>query len=229
MRENTNILLSIIVPVYNVEPYIQACIESIFQQGLDEKDFEVIIVNDGTQDNSMKVIEGFICQHNNIIVINQENQGLSMARNNGMKQARGEYILMPDSDDLLIENTLLPLLEKAIETKADLVVADFIRLNNEEINSIPSIRQNDLNFQEKNGEQLFLEDLNPHECFVWRTFYKRSFLLLNNLHFCPGIKYEDIPFIHECYLKAKKMPTNITEILYLQKKTWSDNLLFYRR
>jgi len=72
--------LSIIVPVYNVEPYIRNCVESIFNQGLDENDYEVIIVNDGSTDKSMEMITDIISQHNNVTVINQENQGLSIAR-----------------------------------------------------------------------------------------------------------------------------------------------------
>ena len=123
--------LSIIVPVYNVEKYIRPCIESIFRQGLDDADYEVIIVNDGTKDRSMEMIADIIAAHQNIAVINQENQGLSVARNNGIKVAKGEYILMPDPDDLLIENSLKPLLEKALETKVDLVVADFLTMTDE--------------------------------------------------------------------------------------------------
>ena len=113
------IKLSIIVPVYNVEKYIRPCIESIFKQGLDDRDFEVIIVNDGSTDRSMEMIKDIITQHNNITIINQENLSLSVARNNGIAVAKGEYLLMPDSDDLLIENSLKPLLEKALETKVD--------------------------------------------------------------------------------------------------------------
>lgn len=124
--------LSIIVPIYNVEQYVRACIESIYRQGLDEDRFEVVLVNDGTKDKSMEVIADIIQQHKNITVINQENQGLSMARNNGMAIAKGEYLLMPDSDDLLIENSVKPLLEKALETKADMVVADFVEMNDKE-------------------------------------------------------------------------------------------------
>ena len=126
-------LLSIIVPVYNVEKYIRSCMESIFRQNMDENVFEVIIVNDGTEDRSMEVIQDIINEHSNITVINQENLSLSVARNNGIAKAKGEYILMPDSDDLLIDDSLSLLLEKAIESKADLVVADFLEMTNEEI------------------------------------------------------------------------------------------------
>ena len=95
--------LSFIIPVYNVEKYIRTCIESIYQQDLDENSFEVIIVNDGTKDRSMEMIADLIEQHSNIIVINQENQGLSVARNNGIIKAMGEYIAMIDSDDLILK------------------------------------------------------------------------------------------------------------------------------
>lgn len=198
------IKLSIIVPVWNVEKYIRPCIESIFMQGLNDNDFEVIIVNDGTEDHSIEMIQDIIDIHKNIIVLNQQNLSLSVARNNGIAMAKGKYLLMPDSDDLLIENSLKPLLEKALEYEADLVVADFLRMTNEEIDNLRSIPQKDFNIQEKIGEQLFIEDLNPHECFVWRTLYKRSFLLSENLKFFPGIRYQDVPFTHECYLKAGK-------------------------
>lgn len=196
--------LSIIVPVYNVEDYIRPCIESIFKQGLNDDSFEVIIVNDGTEDNSIGVIQDIINEHNNVTVINQENQGLSVARNNGIAQAKGEYILMLDSDDLLIENRLPILLNKALETQVDLVVANYLRLTNEEILTFQGAEQHEISFVERTGEQLFLEDLNPYQCNVWRTLYRRSFILENKLFFIPEIYYEDLPFTHECFIKAQR-------------------------
>ena len=105
--------LSIIIPVYNVEKYIRPCIESIYRQGLNENDFEIILVNDGTPDNSIGVISDILNQHSNIIVLEQENQGQATARNLGLSQARGKHVIMIDSDDLLIDNTLMPILDKA--------------------------------------------------------------------------------------------------------------------
>ena len=198
--------LSIIVPVYNVERYIRPCLESIFLQGLNENRFEVIIVNDGTKDRSMEVIQDFIEQQKNITIINQENQGLSVARNNGIAVAKGEYVFMPDSDDLLIENSLKPLLEIALESQADLIVADFKSMTDNEIEQTnTSLLQLEMfNYREKTGEELFLEDLNPYHCYVWRTLYRSDFLKENNMSFVPGIYIQDVPFTHECYLKAKK-------------------------
>lgn len=211
--------LSIIVPVYNVEKYVRPCLESIFKQQIDESRFEVIIVNDGSTDNSMEMIADIIQQHNNITVINQENQGLSIARNNGMAVAKGEYILMPDSDDLLIENSLKPILEKAEESKADLVIADFFKMSNEEIECLTTIPQKEFVFYEKSGKDPFIEVLNPYYCYVWRTLYRKEFISSNNISFIPHIKYQDIPFTHECYLKAKScIKTNILLNIY---RRWS--------
>lgn len=198
--------LSIIVPVYQVEKYIRSCLESIFGQGLNDEDFEVIIVNDGTKDRSMEIIQDIVSQHKNVTIINQENKGLSVARNVGIATAKGEYILMPDSDDLLVDNSLKPLLNKAIETQADLVVADFVIMNDLEINTMPrpfSIRSLP-DFVEKTGRQMLLQDLDPYHCFVWRTLYRRLFLLHNSISFVPGIRYQDVPFTHECYIRAGK-------------------------
>lgn len=205
-QKENDVPLSIIIPVYQVERYIRPCIESVFRQGLKDKDFELIIVNDGTKDQSMEMITDIIDQHSNITVINQTNQGLSGARNNGIVRARGEYILMPDSDDMLVTNSLPFLLEKALSSKADIVVADFLRIDDKEMDQYPfdSIVQKDGTSIEKTGEELFLQDLNPHECYVWRTLFRRDFLLRHHLTFFPGIRCQDVPFTHECYLKARK-------------------------
>lgn len=125
--------LSIIVPVYKVEKYIRPCFESIFQQGLSDDIYEIIVVNDGTPDHSMEVVADLLEQHNNITIINQENQGLSVARNTTLACAIGEYILMLDSDDLLVDNSLPLILEKAINSKADIVMADFLKMEEEEL------------------------------------------------------------------------------------------------
>lgn len=198
------IKLSIIVPVYNVEPYIRFCVESLLKQGLDDQDYEVILVNDGTQDNSFEKIDDIIREHRNIIRVDQENQGLSGARNTGMKYATGKYILFVDSDDLIAEGSLAKLLPIALDTSADLVVADFLKLSDDEILAYHADITSKCDFKVKTGSELFFEDLNPSQNYVWRTLYRRAFLEENNLKFIHGICYEDMPFTPECYLKAKK-------------------------
>ena len=207
--------LSIIVPVYNVEKYIKDCILSIYRQGLSDGDFEVILVNDGTEDNSLERIKDICTLHNNLFIIHQENQGLSCARNTGLLYAKGDYIIFLDSDDLLAQGSVAPLLELALSSNVDLLVADYLKLSDEEI----------LNYQRsdnkprtvlKTGSQLFLEDLTPDQSYVWRTIYKRDFLSRNELKFIPGICYEDIPFTPECYLKAR-VCLRVNSVLYLYR------------
>ena len=93
-------------------------------------------------------------------MINQENQGLSVARNKGIAASKGEYLLMPDSDDLLIENSLPFLLEQALSSRADLVVADFLKMSDKEIDNLMTfaIEQKGTKIAEKTGEKLYLED-----------------------------------------------------------------------
>lgn len=210
--------LSIIVPVYNVEQYIRPCVESIFRQGLDENAYEVILVNDGTKDNSFGVIEDIIRSHSNIIIVEQKNQGLSAARNTGMTKATGDYVLFVDSDDLLIGNTLGNLTAELSESTPDILFAGFVKMTNEEIDTKEIKPQEDFSCRETTGRKSFLEDYDARQCYAWRAFYKRSFLEANQLCFIPGIYFEDVPFTTECYLKAGKcIRTDYTFYIYRQR------------
>ena len=109
MIDRTNILLSIVIPIYKVEQYIGKCLNSIYGQ-IDDLPVEVVLVNDGTPDKSMDVAQKFV--NTKTVVISQENQGLSAARNNGMKASHGEYVWFVDSDDWIDENMYEILLQE---------------------------------------------------------------------------------------------------------------------
>ena len=212
------IKLSIIVPVYNVEEYIRPCVESIFKQGLDESTYEVILVNDGTKDNSFGVIEDIVNSHSNILIVEQKNQGLSAARNTGMTKASGDYILFLDSDDLLIENTLGKLTAALSSSSPDILYAGFVKMTNEEIDTRKMVAQEECICRETTGRKGFLEDYNARECYAWRAFYKRTFLEEKHLRFIPGIYFEDVPFTTECHLVAGKcIRTDYTFYIYRQR------------
>lgn len=212
------IKLSIIVPVYNVEEYIRPCVESIFKQGLDESTYEVILVNDGTKDNSFGVIEDIVNSHSNILIVEQKNQGLSAARNTGMTKASGDYILFLDSDDLLIENTLGKLTAALSSSSPDILYAGFVKMTNEEIDTRKMVAQEECICRETTGRNSFLEDYNARECYAWRAFYKRTFLEEKHLRFIPGIYFEDVPFTTECHLVAGKcIRTDYTFYIYRQR------------
>ena len=103
--------LSIIVPIYNVEPYVERCLQSLEDQDIPHGEYEIICINDGSPDNSHDVVVRMQGEYNNIILIDQENQGVSRARNNGMAKASGEYLMMVDPDDYLKANVLKERLE----------------------------------------------------------------------------------------------------------------------
>jgi glycosyltransferase involved in cell wall biosynthesis len=198
--------LSIIIPVCDVEKYIGPCLESIWRQGLSDGDFEVIVVNDGSTDHSMKVVEDVGAHHHNIRIVHQDHVGPSVARNVGMDMAQGEYVLFVDSDDLLMDNGLSVLLQKAADTGADMIVADFMRLNDDEITSVYDAQLTDARIVDKTGLDYYVEDYDPGVgSFIWRILYKRAFLDENHIRLFPGVYYEDIPFLQECYLKAQRV------------------------
>lgn len=196
--------LSIIIPVYNVNKYIRDCLLSIFRQGLANSEFEVILVNDGTRDNSIVVIADIISQYDNIIVINQDNKGVSMARNLGLNISRGEYVFFMDPDDLLVDNSFSAILPKIESSFADILMADYYRINDGDDFSHLLNAEHHYDQCAKSGEQAFIEDLNPYECYIWLMLIRRDFLIDNKINFKP-FWYEDTLFCQECFLKAQSV------------------------
>lgn len=190
---------SIIIPVYDVEKYIKKCLDSVFNQTYNN--YEVIVVNDGTKDNSMEIVKNY-----DVITINQKNQGLSMARNNGVKKAKGEYLLFLDSDDYLEENTLEEI-NKALDSKPDIVRFQIKEVGNEVNKKYPEEPFNNLN-----GENAFKRIVNYH--FVenaWCYAIKREYYMDNNFEFKKGTVHEDFGLIPLVIIKAKQ----VTSIPYI--------------
>lgn len=191
--------LSIIVPVYNVEAYLPECLESCVRQDMTPIEYEIIVVNDGSQDNSSRIISDYSRKYSNIIVVNKENGGLSSARNTGIKRARGEYLWFVDSDDWIEENCLCSLQAK-LDTTADIVT----------LNAILHIGET---------EKRIIRDLSPSQLYAGKEIYRKSyifpysgapfyvirkdFLLANDLFFHEGIYYEDLLFTSEMLCLAK--------------------------
>ena len=111
--------LSIIIPVYNTSRYLRKCLDSIVCQNIDNNLYEVIVVNDGSPDEAQDIIDEYINKYPHLLAIKQQNQGLSVARNNGLKAATGLYVWFVDSDDWLFDGSLLLLL-KNLESSYDL-------------------------------------------------------------------------------------------------------------
>lgn len=186
---------SIIVPVYNTEKYLDKCLNSIFNQT--NQDFEIICVNDGSTDKSSEILEKY---KDDIIIINQENMGLSEARNNGVKKAAGKYLLFVDSDDY-IDKYLLQKLDTVTKNNPDLVRFGLNQINNESIKTINAPIFNNIS-----GEKAFKEIVkNEYVEPAWLYLYNKEFYNKNNFTFMPNMYHEDFGIIPKIICLATKV------------------------
>lgn len=197
--------ISVIIPVYNSSTNLRKCLDSVVNQTL--KDIEIIVINDGSTDDSKNIIEEYTVKYKNIIFIDQENKGIGKTRNIGIKKATGEYITFVDSDDYIKENMLEEYYKYAKKHNFDLVIGSYIKkINNKEI-----IFENN-KFKTGNVKTtpqiLYLIEYGP-----WAKLYKREMLINNNIYFDEKRKYEDMPFVSKALLKSKLIG-QITEPYY---------------
>ena len=187
---------SIIVPVYNMEKYISKCLDSIFSSTY--KNYEVIIVNDGSTDKSDEIIKTYIEKNRNIIYIKEENMGLSTARNNGVSKATGDYIIFVDSDDY-IEEKLLENIELNIDNN------DVLRYQLNVVNNKVT-PYNEVPFESLNGIEAF-SLICKYKYIELACLYaiKREFFIKNNFKFTKGVYHEDYGLIPLVFSKAKSV------------------------
>ena len=208
--------ISVILPVYNGEKYIQKAIESVLNQTF--HDFELIVVNDGSTDNTLNIIESF--DDNRIKIINQTNQGPGAARNNALKIAQGQYVMYLDCDDWYHERALEISYNEITKYDADMTFFQMINYNNGEI------YENDWfdlkTFDESFEGRAFSPEETPGSIFdlsvgVCQKIYSREFLEEIDAKFPEGIFFEDMPFFYYVYLKARRISI-IKRHLYYRRK-----------
>lgn len=194
--------LSIIIPAYKVEEYIEQCLQSITQQLRENFPIEIIVVNDGSPDNSAAIAEKNSKEYPGVIkVVNQENQGLSMARNNGLKVANGEYVWFVDSDDYLLPNAIDDVFN-AINTHPEVeVFSSFLRHYYEKENTFKDTTNHWHIIG--TGKQYLLEKfpIGASQRFI----FKRQFLIDKNLQFVPKILHEDAVFGYEMLYQVERI------------------------
>ena len=189
-------ILSIIIPCYNVERYVEKCIHSIENQDINHLDYEVLIYNDGSIDNTLTVIERTASMYDNIKVNSHPNKGLSGTRNRGINDAIGDYIWFVDSDDWLEENCFADII-KHLNNKVDVLsFSGFIPEGGRVEES--SFYCDNVNDKQK----LFIHNFADAAQFY---IFRRDFLLCNNLIFKEGIKHEDTLFTPVVLTKAKSV------------------------
>jgi len=206
--------ISIIIPVYNVEKYIEKCIRSCMKQDLTSDDYEIIIVNDGTKDRSMDVVNRVIVGSNNIKVYTQENKGLSVARNTGLSYAKGDYVWFVDSDDYLEDNCLGTLCG-FLDGNLDILQIQY-RYTYE--NGAPDKDANKtIILGKKTGKEVLKNG--GVDIPAQFSIYRRNFLLDNNLEFYPHIYHEDVDFKPRAVYYANSiMSYNEVVYNYLQRE-----------
>lgn len=214
-------ILSVIMPVYNTSKYLNESINSILNQKIDNIEF--IIVNDGSTDESEKIIKSIMSENKNIMYFYQENSGQGAARNLGISYSNGKYIYFMDSDDILKENAFLNLI-KLLENKSlDAIFfdgEDFLDTADNNLNKLSNTnyhKKESYGYYE-NGQDLWLDFINKKEFNVSPCLYivKREILIENNLFFFEGIIHEDQIFTTKLYFFINRcLHTN--EIYFLRR------------
>ena len=206
-------LISIIIPVYNVEEYLCECVDSVLGQTY--HNFEIILVDDGSTDSSGRICDEYAEKDSRISVIHQENGGLSVARNAGFDSSNSKYVYFLDSDDYIAKNTLSTLLKIAEKDKSDIVFFDAISFADTDDFTVNQNYIRKIKYKTDTGYNIFVSMTknNEYHSAVPLLFISRHFLLESGVKFIPDILYEDMVFTYIIFCKASVV-SQCTEALY---------------
>ena len=189
--------------MYNVEKYIANCLESILQSDLQEGDYEVLVVNDGSTDNSAQIAQKYESEHDNFMVLTQKNQGQGVARNYGIKECSGEYIWFVDSDDM-IDSNISQILQRIEAIGKPDVFSFFLKYVSEKGDFLTKAFQFPGEYNKlMMGREAILSGYQPSSVCVF--YMKRSFVIDNDLWFYPGIYHQDSEFSYRMMAYAKQV------------------------
>ncbi len=212
----TNIIqqkISIIIPAYNVEKYIKKCLSSICSQNVDRKKYEVIVINDGSQDTTRKEIISSQQLFSNITHIDQKNSGPSAARNRGLDVAKGEFIWFVDSDDYIAVDALFYLLRVLEEQNPDIVQFNHKKVQEQQNSQMLS--PSTVKLSSYVGENFLTQK--KFSPMVWLYIYKRELLKKHNLRFLQGFLHEDEEFAPKAVYFAQQV-LKIDKVIYYYRK-----------
>ena len=199
--------LSFILPVYNVEPYLEKCIKSLRDKEMPLEEYEIIVINDGSPDNSENLVRKLQNEIPNILLINQENKGVSVARNRGIESATGEYLVFIDPDDYVNPNLLKRLYNRAKKDELDILLCGR-SIVNPNGNIIHKVGYNEQEQHIFDGVTAFNEKDKPYKVFdnCWGRLYKRELVIKHKINFPEGVIHlEDGVFIRKIFAIAKRV------------------------
>ena len=213
---HNSIVISLIIPMYNVEKYIARCVNSCLIQDLDKNLYEIIIIDDESKDSSLNIVEDYARIYSNIKIISQKNKGVGQSRNAGIDASSGKYIWFIDSDDYIEEHCLKYLTNECIKNDLDILDFSFI------FSFDNNIQKRYIESNKKYNEVLDginLQKNNSQYKAVWHYIYNRKFLIMNNLHFIEGVYFEDEEFLSRVLFFTKKaMSIQRSPYFYFQRE-----------
>lgn len=214
--------ISVVVPVYNVEKYLEECLNSLLRQNMDE--MEIVCVEDKSTDRSLCILKEYEQKDKRIkIVENKQNGGLAYSRNQGIKIAKGKYIVFVDSDDMLVDNALRELYEYAESNELEGIVfklLSVIEYDTDKIEYTSEDVSEEIDGKIYDGKELFIQFSKD---LWWRVgsphyFWKREFIISNNLFFIEGMIYEDVIHTFRCLMMANRIGNrNIEYYIYRRR------------
>ena len=215
---NQEVKISIIIPMFKVAKYLERCLKSLANQDLSFNDYEIICINDGSPDDCSEIVTNLKKEIPNIVLLEQQNQGVSMARNNGLAIAKGKYIMMIDADDYVVENNLKKVLETVEEKKCDVLYLGFENFDTDK----KSLWATDFTNQEGkiySGIEAYFTARGPNVKSPdrsWAILYRRE--LLDSFK----ITYpKDVPYLEDGLFLAK--------VCTVAKNVAFENIIFYQR
>lgn len=202
-------MISVIVPVYNVEKYLERCLNSIMEQSYEK--LQMILIDDGSADLSGSICDNYKEGDTRIEVIHKTNGGLSSARNAGLDAAVGDYIAFVDSDDWIEPEMLETMLKDMVQFDADMVVTGYVKTENGCI-----VEQIRLGSGLMDGSSALKGLLTSMDAHVWNRLYKKS--LFNDVRFMEGRNYEDVEIMHKLLLKCRRVYYEDTHFYYYEQR-----------
>ena len=200
-RGNKMPKVSVIIPVYNVEKYLEECLQSVCKQTL--KEIEIICINDGSTDNSRQILKDFAKKDKRIVLIEQENRGVSIARNNGLRAAKGKYIAFVDSDDMVEPDFFEKLYLAAEKYNVDIAAGGYKSMNQKgKIKTTSKFsKTGKITDATKRLEALL------YIAYIWNKLYKKELIINNQIYFPEHRTYEDMFWTPAVAIKAQSVCT----------------------
>lgn len=213
-------LVSVIVPVYNAENTLHACVKSISEQTY--RNIEIILVNDGSKDDSLSVCRALAAGDERIKIIDKPNSGVSASRNMGIECARGKYLQFADSDDYLAIDGTRQMVERAESTGSDLVIAEFFRVVGKRMIASTNLPGDSVLTQKEFARRLMDSPLNFYYGVMWNKLYRRDLIIKYDIRCCTELKWcEDFLFNMDYYARMSTACTLDTPIYYYIKRKGS--------